>query len=170
MLITIVCLSLLLQIISIGYALRLIAITGWKSAWLLLSLSVTTMGIRRIITFFDLVTGGLPFKYEMPYELIGLAGSGMMLAGILLIKPVLLSIMAAEREQRTLAERLQAALSQVKALKGMLPICASCKKIRNDAGYWEILENYIGAHSEAEFSHGICPDCIRKLYPDFTGK
>jgi hypothetical protein len=53
-----------------------------------------------------------------------------------------------------------------KTLKGFLPICASCKKIRDDQGYWNQVESYIMDHSEAEFSHGICPDCVKKLYPD----
>ena len=64
-------------------------------------------------------------------------------------------------------EKLEGALAKVKKLSGMLPICASCKKIRDDKGYWNRIESYIGAHSEAEFSHGICPDCAKKLYPDF---
>ena len=63
-------------------------------------------------------------------------------------------------------QALQDALAKVKHLSGMLPICAACKRIRNDAGYWNIIENYIAQHSEAEFSHGICPDCIKELYPD----
>lgn len=62
--------------------------------------------------------------------------------------------------------KLQDALSKVKQLSGFLPICASCKKIRDDKGYWNQIESYIRDHSEAEFSHGICPDCIKKLYPD----
>jgi len=49
----------------------------------------------------------------------------------------------------------------------MLPICAACKKIRDDKGYWNQIESYIREHSEAEFSHGICPDCAKKLYPDY---
>lgn len=53
-----------------------------------------------------------------------------------------------------------------KTLKGFLPICASCKKIRDDQGYWNQIESYIMDHSEAEFSHGICPECVNKLYPD----
>ena len=63
-------------------------------------------------------------------------------------------------------EALQHALAKVKHLSGMLPICVACKKIRNDAGYWNIIENYISQHSEAEFSHGICPGCIEVLCPD----
>jgi len=61
---------------------------------------------------------------------------------------------------------LQKALSEVKTLRGFLPICSSCKKIRDDKGYWNQIESYIEARSEAEFSHGICPDCQKKLYPD----
>lgn len=54
----------------------------------------------------------------------------------------------------------------LKKLSGLLPICASCKKVRNDAGYWEQIEDYISKHSEADFSHSFCPDCARRLYPD----
>ncbi len=62
------------------------------------------------------------------------------------------------------------ALDQVKVLRGLLPICASCKKIRDDKGYWNQIEVYIRDHSEAEFTHGICPDCARKLgYPEMRG-
>ena len=74
----------------------------------------------------------------------------------------------AEEAREKLILELQQALSEVKTLSGMLPICASCKKIRNDKGYWEQIESYIGERSEAEFSHGICPDCIKKLYPEYT--
>ena len=66
---------------------------------------------------------------------------------------------------KTVAE-LQDALANVNQLSGLLPICASCKKIRDDKGYWTQIEAYIRDHSEAEFSHGICPDCAKKLYPD----
>jgi DNA-binding response OmpR family regulator len=64
-------------------------------------------------------------------------------------------------------EQLQQALDQVKKLSGLLPICANCKKIRDDQGYWQDVAVYIRDHSEAEFSHGICPDCMKRLYPDF---
>lgn len=70
----------------------------------------------------------------------------------------------AEKEQIIL--QLQEALSRVKMLTGLLPICASCKKIRDDGGYWHQVEEYIMDHSEADFSHGICPDCMHKLYPE----
>ena len=64
--------------------------------------------------------------------------------------------------------KLEKALVEVKRLSGLLPICASCKKIRDDGGYWRQIEAYIRDHSEADFSHGICPDCARKLYPGIT--
>jgi PAS domain S-box-containing protein len=57
--------------------------------------------------------------------------------------------------------------SEIKQLRGMLPICSSCKKIRDDKGYWNQIEDYIKEHSDAEFSHGICPECVKKLYPNF---
>ena len=63
---------------------------------------------------------------------------------------------------------LQQALQNVKVLSGLLPICASCKKIRDDQGYWQDVAVYIRDHSEAEFSHGICPDCMAKLYPELV--
>ena len=62
---------------------------------------------------------------------------------------------------------LKKALAEVKTLSGMLPICANCKKIRDDKDYWNRIEIYIGKHSEAEFSHGICPECTKELYPEF---
>jgi hypothetical protein len=67
-------------------------------------------------------------------------------------------------------ETLQDALAKVKLLSGFLPICASCKKIRDDNGYWNQIESYIKEHSEAEFSHGICPECAEKLYPGLNKK
>lgn len=77
------------------------------------------------------------------------------------------AIKLAEQEKEKLIGELQEALSKVKTLSGFIPICASCKKIRNDKGYWEQIENYIRDRSQAEFSHSICPDCARKLYPEF---
>ena len=83
------------------------------------------------------------------------------------------SFLKLKREIDTRKKRekeLEKALEQIKSLKGMLPICASCKKIRKDDGYWQQIEMYIVEHSEAEFSHGICPDCAKTLYPQFTEK
>jgi PAS domain S-box-containing protein len=71
---------------------------------------------------------------------------------------------ALEEERR----RLQKALDDVRTLRGIVPICANCKKIRDDKGYWNQVEKYVSEHSEAEFSHGICPECLKKLYPEFA--
>ena len=72
------------------------------------------------------------------------------------------------REREELVAELQETLAQVKTLRGLIPICASCKSIRNDEGYWMRLEAYLKERSDAEFSHGICPDCYRRLYPEFV--
>lgn len=69
-------------------------------------------------------------------------------------------------ERQKLIVNLQNALNEIKTLRGFIPICASCKKIRDDAGFWTEIEIYVRDHTEAQFSHGICPDCARKLYPD----
>jgi hypothetical protein len=70
----------------------------------------------------------------------------------------------------TANKELECALINIKQLSGMLPICASCKKIRNDKGYWEQIEGYLRDHAEVEFSHSICPECTEKLYPDIFDK
>jgi len=71
-----------------------------------------------------------------------------------------------EKERENLIGELQEALANIRTLKGLLPICSACKKIRDDEGYWSQMESYIQDRSEAEFSHGICPDCAKELYPD----
>jgi hypothetical protein len=72
----------------------------------------------------------------------------------------------AEAEKDALIVELHKALDEVKILRGLIPICASCKNIRDDNGFWQQLEVYISAHSDAQFSHGICPECTRELYPE----
>jgi C4-dicarboxylate-specific signal transduction histidine kinase len=72
-----------------------------------------------------------------------------------------------EEEREKVISQLQLVLAHVKKLSGLLPICASCKKIRDDRGYWLQVEEYIHDHSEAQFSHGLCPECAKKLYPEF---
>jgi hypothetical protein len=67
-------------------------------------------------------------------------------------------------ERKKLMTQLEQSLKEIKTLRGFLPICASCKKIRDDKGYWTQLETYISEHSGAEFTHGLCPECVTKLY------
>jgi hypothetical protein len=72
----------------------------------------------------------------------------------------------AEEEREIVIAELKEAIGKIKTLRGIIPICSSCKKIRNDEGYWKQLESYIRDNSEAEFTHGICPDCKKELYPE----
>ncbi len=75
------------------------------------------------------------------------------------------AILSVQRE--AIQKEKEKALLKVKILSGFLPICAACKKIRDTKGYWNQVESYIRDHSEAEFSHGLCPECAKKLYPDY---
>lgn len=72
------------------------------------------------------------------------------------------------REKEQLISDLQASAQQIKVLQGILPICVHCKRIRDDEGYWHQVEEYIRDRSEADFSHGLCPECREKLYPELS--
>lgn len=72
-----------------------------------------------------------------------------------------------EDDLKDLVASLQKALEEIKTLRGIVPICSSCKKIRDDKGYWEQVDAYVTRHTEAQFSHGICPECIKKFYPEY---
>lgn len=95
--------------------------------------------------------------------------SGKIIAGVEIVRDIT-ERKRVEQEREDLVVKLQEALAEVRALSGMLPICSSCKKIRDDKGYWNQIEAYISKHSEAEFTHGICPDCAEKLYPEYYKK
>jgi len=89
------------------------------------------------------------------------------ISGVAKISRNIKELKQAEADRDRLIERLKAALNEVKVLSGLLPICANCKRIRDEEGRWEQIERYIKDRSEADFSHSICPDCARKLYPDY---
>ena len=96
-------------------------------------------------------------------------GSTIQLSGKPAVAGSILDISArkqVEEQREELIEALQKALSEVKTLRGFLPICSYCKKIRDDKGYWSQIESYIHKHSDAEFSHSICPECAKKYFPD----
>jgi len=76
----------------------------------------------------------------------------------------------AEEDREQLINDLKTALGHVRTLSGLLPICASCKKIRDDHGYWTQIESYIRDHSQAQFTHGVCPECAEHLYPEASGR
>jgi len=79
-----------------------------------------------------------------------------------------LRVIGLKVREKELQARVTEAVAKVKVLSGLLPICASCKKVRDDKGYWNQIETYIREHSDTQISHGLCPDCVRKLYPDFS--
>jgi len=76
----------------------------------------------------------------------------------------------AEAARERLIAQLQKALAEVKTLSGLVPICAHCKKVRTDSGFWESIETYISANSDARLTHGMCPGCVRELYPEVAEK
>ena len=106
-----------------------------------------------------LLTTKLPLRDEKG-QTIGLVGIGRDIT----------AQKKAEAERERLIIELQDALADVKLLSGLVPICANCKKIRDDQGYWTQIESYIQDRSDAKFSHSICPDCAKKLYPDYIKK
>jgi hypothetical protein len=132
--------------------------------WLLL-ISLFMMGgwffIRSILTFnfenhiVDFMSSGILQAISFPVLFVG---NIMLVTGLIIIN--------AQRLEHDLFK----AMEQVKTLKGMLPICSSCKKIRDDKGYWQDVAVYVRDHSEAEFSHGICPECMERLYPEYPRK
>lgn len=117
----------------------------------------------------EIVMPGSPARY-MNVQSIGLKDRQQKEQGKLIILRDITTQKQLEREREELISTLQETLGQVKTLKGLLPICANCKKIRDDTGYWQDVAVYIRDHSEAEFSHGICPDCMKSLYPEIYGK
>ncbi len=108
-----------------------------------------------------------PWRREF-HQTVGFVALFLLLIGV----SAWLARRAWQRQRRAEAEReqvileLQGALAEVKVLSGMLPICSRCKKIRDDNGYWNQIEAYVASHSEAQFTHSICPDCLKVLYPD----
>jgi HAMP domain-containing protein len=120
--------------------------------------------------------GKLDHRINMPGndELCDLAGLSNEMAGKLQNTFVSIANLEMEIERRKLAEegleiervRLQAALDEVNILRGIIPICSYCKKIRDDKGFWSQVEKYFSDHTEAKFSHGICPDCEKKIYEE----
>ena len=106
-----------------------------------------------------LLTTKLPLRDEKG-QTIGLVGIGRDIT----------AQKKAEAERERLIIELQDALADVKLLSGLVPICANCKKIRDDQGYWTQIESYIQDRSDAKFSHSICPDCAKKLYPNYNIK
>jgi hypothetical protein len=94
-----------------------------------------------------------------------------LLVAILLVGAAyVLRIKHLKARERELQKRVDEALAKVNILSGLLPICSNCKKVRDDKGYWSQIEVYIREHSDTKISHGICPDCVRLLYPQYAAE
>jgi ABC-type amino acid transport substrate-binding protein len=89
-------------------------------------------------------------------------------AGIVLLLREMRRRRRTEKELGRVVQQLRSSLAEIKTLRGILPICAHCKKIRDDKGYWTQVESYVSQRTEAEFTHGLCPDCVKTLYPDLV--
>ncbi len=108
-------------------------------------------------------------KDKRYYEIISSPlrdSDGNIIAGIEVVRDITDRKLAEEKREKLIV-KLQDALAHIKALKGLLPICSSCKRIRDDKGSWQQVEEYIRVRSDVEFSHSLCPDCIGKLYPEY---
>lgn len=163
------CLSLFLfaldvltpQGVTIGlFYIAVILLSLWaKPLKVTVAFAVASTGL--ILIGMELSHPGPPVRYEYLNRLLAIA---------VIWSTTIISL----HRKRLIVENAKAlhdraeALMHVKRLQGMLPICASCKKIRNDKGYWTEIESYLSMHTDAEFSHGLCPDCIRKLYPEMA--
>ena len=122
------------------------------------------------------------FAVSITYAIIQITGNGSFQLGAviastcsLLIAPpisfyyfwTLKQLHQNKNELASANRQLEQALDEVRVLSGLLPICSHCKKIRDSKGYWNQIESYISAHSEAQFSHSICPECAMTIYPEF---
>jgi len=103
--------------------------------------------------------------HEVAFEAVQKGAQDYLFKGEPSSTAIIRTIRYAIERQRLMTE-LKTALDHIKQLQGMLPICSVCKNIRDDKGYWNRIESYISKHSEVVFSHGICPECAKKLYPD----
>lgn len=108
--------------------------------------------------------GAYSFIYVSEYTYLVVV---VVMAGVLLSRFVALH-RAVDESSRTLEHEVQEARADLKVLRGLLPICASCKRIRDERGQWTQIESYVAARSDATFSHGVCPECLRRLYPDMA--
>jgi DNA-binding NtrC family response regulator len=104
--------------------------------------------------------------HDMAFESVQKGAQDYLFKGEPSSTAIIRTIRYAIERQRLMTE-LKKALDHIKQLQGMLPICSVCKKIRDDKGYWNQIESYISEHSEVKFSHGLCPECAKNLYPDY---
>lgn len=128
----------------------------------------TTVVVAMVIFYFaavnDALVGmgllSLPFLFEYAFSALIVSMASIQIRDFLNMHDEI------ENMNLALEETVQKKTQDLKTLSGLLPICSSCKNIRDDRGYWDRIESYVSKHSDAEFSHGICPECAKKLYPD----
>jgi hypothetical protein len=118
------------------------------------------------------ISSGLTRRFpELPYNDVFLSVTiAPFPQGAIIISEDITERKNAERDRLALISDLRRALDEVETLRGLLPICASCKKIRDDKGYWNHIEVYISSHSQVDFTHTLCPECIRHFYPEYWRK
>ena len=145
-------LSIFMQMIAAWLAIPLIYKYKKYLVGTLLLVMIFMQAFRRIISFYRAVSSG-QIKTDIYAEIAALIVSTILVFGV--------------KFTTKLIKELTEALDSIKILKGFLPICASCKKIRDDNGNWVQMEKYITQHSEAVFSHGVCDECAKKLYPAY---
>lgn len=173
----------LLHVVAVVLALRLIKLTGKRAAWILISVAILFQAVRRFIAFAEMMSGS-SVPLDPLDDFLAFAISLLMLVGLALIGPLFQAIKRSEEvlrdasknaaeeaaEREKLLSELQHALTNIKELKGIIPICSYCKKVRDDEGYWHMVEAYVSAHSDAEFSHGICPNCLEQVRTSFKNE
>ena len=157
------CFRMMRPLVTVPACLRCHEETGRKPGEIRGGISVTVPMSR-------FVSPGTNLRLGMAHLALWLVGMTGLIVGARNLQGHFQARQQAEAERERLIAELQDALARVKTLRGLIPICASCKKIRDDHGYWTQLETYLAQHSDAEFSHGICLDCLRKLYPDLSGE
>lgn len=127
-------------------------------------------GISVTVPLSRFISPGANLQFGMAHLALWLVGMTGLIFGAHNLQGHIRAQRQAEVERDRLIAELKEALASVKTLRGLIPICASCKKVRDDRGYWTQIETYLKQHSSAEFSHGLCLDCMRKLYPDLSGE
>ena len=153
-----------------GYDLHVFAfyfLPVWLVSWHVGVRSGAYMAVVAAGTWF-----GADYASGHPYSSPAIAGWNALMEFTACI--IVAGIASVVRRQLRAQEKLNAELfetmAQIKRLEGLLPICAACKQIRNERGEWEVMEKYITTHSEAQFSHSVCPACARQLYPQYVDK
>ena len=156
-------LRLMQPLVTVPTCLRCHEETGRKPGTIRGGISVTVPMSR-------FASAGTNLRLGLAHFALWLVGMTALVFGARNLRGHLQARQRAEAERERLIAELQEALANVKTLTGLIPICSSCKKVRDDQGYWTQLDTYLAQHSDAEFSHGLCLDCMRKLYPDYSGE